>query len=55
MSEKEVRTYLEFMSNADNVMKCGSCPENRGDHSDIERRLPCGQQNCWVSCHIRQK
>lgn len=44
------RHYLEFMYNPRNVENCSECPENTGA-SDWQGQKPCGQQNCWVSCH----
>lgn len=31
---------------------CENCPENRGDFP--HDKLPCGQQNCWVTCHCKE-
>lgn len=45
--------YLNFMYNPDNEFNCVECPENRG-MDDWQDRLPCGQWNCWVTCHCRQ-
>jgi len=45
--------YVEFMYNAANEFKCESCPENRG-FSAWGGNFPCGQQNCWVTCHVAQ-
>lgn len=56
---KEQKTYnllsvmdlihsLNWMNNPANEFNCNECKENCGS----TRRLPCGQQNCWVSCHI---
>lgn len=28
-------------------------PENK-DFDDWEGKYPCGQQNCWVTCHCRE-
>lgn len=42
--------YLKFMSNPDNEFKCLECPENR-NCDDWDYKYPCGQQNCWVTCH----
>ena len=50
MNEKEIKEYLEFMYNSDNVCKCEKCPANEG-FSDYEDRKPCGQYRCWVSIH----
>lgn len=43
--------YLEFMYDPDNEFNCSECPENIGS-SSWEGRYPCGQQNCWVTCHV---
>lgn len=43
--------YRDFMWNPENVGNCAECPENHGDQRDP--RHPCGQQNCWVVCHIK--
>ena len=51
MTQEELKKYIDFMNTPGNAYNCSVCPENRGDHSKIERRLPCGQQNCWVVCH----
>lgn len=37
------------------LYRCGSdmhteSPENK-DFDDWEGKYPCGQQNCWVTCH----
>lgn len=45
--------YIKFMYNRANEYNCDECPENR-DFDDWEGKLPCGQQNCWVTCHCRQ-
>lgn len=50
MNEKERKDYFEFMFNMDNEYKCDHCPENR-EFDNWEGKLPCGQQNCWVTCH----
>lgn len=52
MTEKEVREYKEFMYNKDNEYNCIECPENVNS-DDWEGKLPCGQQNCWVTCHCK--
>lgn len=49
MGEREIKEYKEFMSNICNEYNCNECPQNRGDNNG----LPCGQQNCWVTCHCR--
>ena len=52
MNKKE---YMDFMFNKDNEFNCDSCPENRGhDGNGFDYRLPCGQQNCWVTCHCNR-
>lgn len=43
ISEEERKKYVEFMYN----------PENK-DFDDWEGKYPCGQQNCWVTCHCRE-
>lgn len=47
MTDKE---YIEFMYNEDNEYNCDNCPENH-NFSSWGDNLPCGQQNCWVTCH----
>ena len=44
--------YCKFMYNPDNEMNCGNCPENKD--MDGNGRLPCGQYNCWVTCHCKR-
>lgn len=44
--------YVDFMFDKKNEFNCENCPENQG-FDDWEGKLPCGQQNCWVSCHCR--
>lgn len=51
MTKEELEEYKRFMSNTDNIMNCSACPENIGASSEIEKKLPCGQQHCWVRCH----
>lgn len=41
ISEEERKKYVEFMYN----------PENEYNFDDWEGKYPCGQQNCWVTCH----
>lgn len=48
MSEM-IKQYREFMFNPKNQFNCSECPEQKSGNCDDE--LPCGQQNCWVSCH----
>lgn len=50
MTEKE---YVDFMYDRNNEKSCDNCPENRG-FDDWGGNLPCGQQNCWVSCHCAE-
>lgn len=53
MTDKQ---YLDFMWNPANEYKCDSCPENRHhDGKGFDHRLPCEQQNCWVTCHIERR
>lgn len=52
MTAEERNNYVEFMYNPENEHNCNECPENKGFDS-WEGKLPCGQQNCWVTCHIR--
>lgn len=40
--------WINWMDNPDNEFNCKSCRENTGS----KKRLPCGHQNCWVSCSI---
>ena len=42
ISEEERKKYVEFMYNPENEYK---------DFDDWEGKYPCGQQNCWVTCH----
>lgn len=46
--------YISFMYNEDNEFNCHECPENRG-FDDWQDRYPCGQWNCWVTCHCKRK
>lgn len=56
MTEKERREYVEFMYNAENEYACDRCPENRGFEEGSSRIAgPCGQQNCWVTCHCQHE
>ena len=41
------------MYNPENEYNCDECPENK-DFDDWEGKYPCGQQNCWVTCHCRE-
>lgn len=52
MTDKQ---YLDFMCNPANEYNCDHCPENRHhDGNGFDHRLPCEQQNCWVTCHVRR-
>ena len=42
--------YIEWMYNSDNEFNCSECPHNDGFDNGCG---PCGQQNCWVTCHCR--
>lgn len=46
--------YCKWMYNMENEYNCSECPENKG-YDDWEGKLPCGQQNCWVTCHCRAR
>ena len=46
--ERNVMNFLKFMHNPENEFNCESCPNNLGMNS---QKYPCGQQNCWVTCH----
>ena len=46
--EFSLEQYKEFMYCKDNEGNCRHCPENTGMQGS---NYPCGQQNCWVSCH----
>lgn len=48
---ERLEAYKNFMYNPENIYNCVDCPENIDDST----RLPCGQQNCWVSCHCRSE
>ena len=50
MREKELQEYRKFMCNIENEYNCSKCPENR----HFNNSLPCGQQNCWVTCHCKK-
>ena len=41
--------YIDFMLDRKNIGNCLHCPENEGKFPHADR--PCGQQNCWVTCH----
>lgn len=51
--KKKEKKYVEFMYNPENEYNCDECPENK-DFDDWEGKYPCGQQNCWVTCHCRE-
>ncbi len=44
--------YIKWMYDPSNECNCEECPENR-QYDDWEGKLPCGQQNCWVTAHLR--
>lgn len=49
MNSKE---YSKWICNPQNEFNCSECPhEGEGNGSCS---LPCGQQNCWVTCHIKE-
>lgn len=52
MTDSELKSYLEFMTNPDNKRNCSKCPANEG-FSDWQDRYPCGQWSCWVTLHCR--
>ena len=41
--------YINWMYDPVNEFNCKDCKENYGS----TKGLPCGQQYCWVSCHIK--
>lgn len=50
MTDRE--KYVAFMCNEENEFNCENCPENQGC-DDWQGRYPCGQWNCWVTCHCK--
>lgn len=48
----ETKKYKEFMSNPENEFNCCECPHNNRENT-IDK-YPCGQQNCWVTCHFQE-
>lgn len=52
MTEAEVKAYMDFMYNPKNEFECDKCPENHNFDS-WQGRFPCGQWNCWVTCHCK--
>ena len=40
--------YIKFMYDLRNELNCDACPENQ---DMVFKKYPCGQQNCWVTCH----
>lgn len=54
MKNEELKNYRKFMSDPKNSHNCENCPENRS-FSDWQRRLPCGQQVCWVDSHTKDR
>lgn len=53
MKEEHPNNYVDFMLNPENANKCDDCPENIGSDS-WQGKLPCGQQNCWVTLHCER-
>ena len=51
--DKNLNEYVAFMTNPLNAHNCKDCPENYG-FSSWGGNYPCGQQNCWVTCHIKK-
>lgn len=51
MNEEE---YVDWINNPGNEFNCSECPENI-DYVSADNCYPCGQQNCWVTCHIREE
>jgi len=51
MTDEQRKLYVTFMCNKDNEFNCQNCPENNGSTG----KLPCGQQNCWVTCHCKEQ
>lgn len=49
-ADEQEQSYIRWMYDPDNEGRCESCPENHGFDS-WGGNLPCGQQNCWVTCH----
>jgi hypothetical protein len=47
----ENQNYMNFMYNVSNSHNCSECPENK----EMQSKLPCGQQNCWVDCHCKEE
>ena len=40
--------YINWVNNPANEYNCRECRKNYSS----ARNLPCGQQNCWVSCSL---
>ena len=56
INEMTDREYLDFMWNPKNEYNCDGCPENRHhDGNGFDHRLPCEQQNCWVTRHCERR
>ena len=53
VNEQRIEYIREWLNNPENELNCTECPENR-EQSSWGGCLPCGQQHCWVSCHIRK-
>ncbi len=54
MTKSEIKKYKDFMYNPENENNCSECPENVGT-TWPENIRPCGQQNCWVTCHCKEE
>ena len=54
--EQYKKEYCKFMYDENNTGKCNECPHGDDkDHSKYPFNYPCGQQNCWVTCHCNSK
>lgn len=53
MTDQTLKEYVDFMYDRNNEKSCDNCPENRG-FDGWGSNMPCGQQNCWVSCHCAE-
>lgn len=56
VTKKYIEEYTAFMYNPENIGNCDECPENR-DMVQGSGYIcgPCGQQNCWVTCHCQHE
>lgn len=50
--EYTMEEYRSFMCNKENMHNCKECPENMEMGNS---QYPCGQQNCWVTCHCKKR